>query len=61
MVVAGLVLWLIATALAYAVPELSSWRPVTIAGLVTGMIGTSIFLVQLRASRRGSQGAQTGL
>jgi hypothetical protein len=53
--------WLVAVILAFTVPELHHWRPVTVAGLGVGVLGTSIFLWQRRAVRRGSRGAQTGL
>jgi hypothetical protein len=53
--------WLVAVVLAFTVPDLHAWRPVTIAGLGVGVLGTSIFLWQRRAARRGSRGAQTGL
>jgi Protein of unknown function (DUF2530) len=53
--------WLIAVALAFTVPALHGWRPFTIAGLAVGALGTSIVLVQQRAVRRGSRGAQSGL
>lgn len=53
--------WLIAVTLAFTVPALQEWRPITIAGLVVGALGTSIFLLQQRAFRRGSRGAQSGL
>ena len=53
--------WLIAAVLAFTLPELHGWRPVTIAGLGVGVLGTSIFLWQRRAVRRGSRGAQSGL
>ena len=53
--------WLIAVALAFTVPALQEWRPITIAGLAVGALGTSIFLLQQRAFRRGSRGAQSGL
>jgi hypothetical protein len=60
-VVVGFVGWLIAAALAFLVPALQSWRPVTLGGLGVGLIGTSIFVLQLAAARRGARGAQTGL
>lgn len=50
-----------ATVAAFTVPALESWRPVSLAGLVVGLIGTSIFLVQRSAVRRGARGAQSGL
>lgn len=53
--------WLVAVILAFAVPALHDWRPTTIAGLGVGVLGTSIFLWQRAAVRRGSRGAQTGL
>jgi hypothetical protein len=53
--------WLVALALAFTVPALHDWRPVTVAGLGVGVLGTSIFLWQLSAARRGSRGAQRGL
>lgn len=60
-VVAGTVLWLIANVLAFTVPAFEGWRPITVAGLGTGALGTTIVLLQVRAARRGSRGAQTGL
>lgn len=53
--------WLIAVVLAFTVPGLQDWRPTTIAGLGVGVLGTSIFLWQRSAVRRGSRGAQSGL
>jgi hypothetical protein len=53
--------WLVAVVLAFTVPALHDWRPTTIAGLGVGVLGTSIFLLQRQAARRGSRGAQTGL
>jgi hypothetical protein len=53
--------WLLATVAAFVVPALHSWRPMTLAGLGTGLVGTSIFLFQLAAARRGTRGAQSGL
>lgn len=53
--------WLIATVLAFTVGTLNDWRPITIAGLGVGVLGTSIFLWQRHAVRRGSRGAQSGL
>jgi len=50
-----------ATVAAFAVPALESWRPVSVAGLAVGLLGTSIFLLQRGAARRGARGAQTGL
>ncbi|MGH3584475.1 MAG: DUF2530 domain-containing protein, partial [Mycobacterium sp.] len=53
--------WLIAVVLAFSVPALHDCRPVTLAGLGVGVAGTSIFLWQRRAARRGSRGAQSGI
>ena len=53
--------WVITVVLAFTVPALHDWRPTTIAGLGVGVLGTSIFLWQRRAVRRGSRGAQGGL
>jgi hypothetical protein len=53
--------WVIAAAAAFLVPTLQSWRPLTLAGLGVGLLGTTIFLLQLAAARRGARGAQAGL
>ena len=53
--------WVIASAAAFLVPALASWRPITLAGLGVSCLGTSIFVWQLAAARRGARGAQTGL
>lgn len=53
--------WLIVTVLSFTVPDLHGWRPYAVAGLAIGALGTSIFLWQRRAVRRGSRGAQSGL
>jgi Protein of unknown function (DUF2530) len=53
--------WVVALVLAFMVPGLHEWRPITIAGLGVGALGTSIVLWQRRAVRRGSRGAQSGL
>jgi Protein of unknown function (DUF2530) len=60
-VVIGFLGWLTAAVATFVVPALESWRPVTLAGLGTGLIGTSIFVLQLAAARRGARGAQAGL
>lgn len=57
----GAAVWLIVTIAAFAIPALDDWRPITLAGLGVGVLGTSIFLWQRQAVRRGSRGAQTGL
>ena len=53
--------WLVATVLAFVVPGLHEMRPYAVAGLGVGALGTSIFLWQRHAVRRGSRGAQSGL
>ncbi len=53
--------WLVAAAAAFFVASLQSWRPVTLAGLGVGLLGTGIFVLQLAAARRGARGAQAGL
>jgi hypothetical protein len=60
-IVIGALAWLIAAAAAFLVPALESWRPITLAGLGTGVVGTTLFLSQLAAARRGARGAQAGL
>ncbi|RRR46585.1 DUF2530 domain-containing protein [Mycolicibacter terrae] len=50
-----------ATIAAFAIPGLEPWRPVSVAGLGVGVLGTTIFLVQREAARRGARGAQSGL
>ncbi|ORV45169.1 DUF2530 domain-containing protein [Mycobacterium conspicuum] len=53
--------WLLATIAAFTMPALQGWRPMVLAGLGTGFVGTSIFLLQLAGARRGARGAQSGL
>ena len=53
--------WLVAVVLAFTISGLHDWRPITVAGLGVGVLGTSIFLWQRHAVRRGSRGAQSGL
>jgi hypothetical protein len=60
-VAVGFLGWLVAAAFAFLLPALASWRPVTLAGLGTGVLGTGIFVWQLAAARRGARGAQAGL
>jgi hypothetical protein len=60
-IMAGVLLWVLATIAAFTVPALHGWRPVTLAGMAVSAIGTSIFLWQRAASRRGARGAQSGL
>jgi Protein of unknown function (DUF2530) len=60
-IIAGALAWLGAAVAAFTIPELQTWRPVTVAGLAVGLLGTTIFLWQRDASRRGAPGAQVGL
>jgi Protein of unknown function (DUF2530) len=57
----GALAWLVATVAVFLTPALATWRPLTVAGLGVGVLGTSIFLWQRAAARRGARGAQTGL
>jgi hypothetical protein len=57
----GVLGWLAAAAAAFLVPALQSWRPLTLARLGVGVLGTTIFLLQRAAARRGARGAQAGL
>ncbi|MGO8962425.1 DUF2530 domain-containing protein [Mycobacterium sp.] len=57
----GALAWLVAAAAAFVLPALAAWRPMTSAGLGVGLLGTTIFLWQRDAARRGARGAQTGL
>ena len=60
-IMAGTLLWVVATIAAFTVPALHGWRPITLAGLGVSVVGTSIFLWQRAASRRGARGAQSGI
>ncbi|HEU4360707.1 MAG TPA: DUF2530 domain-containing protein [Mycobacterium sp.] len=60
-IVVGELAWLISAVAAFLVSTLETWRPVTVAGLGVGLLGTGIFLWQRDAVRRGAPGAQTGL
>ncbi|HUO37590.1 MAG TPA: DUF2530 domain-containing protein [Mycobacterium sp.] len=53
--------WLVAAVVAFTVPSLQTWRPVTVAGLGLAVLATVLFLWQRHAARSGSRGAQTGL
>jgi hypothetical protein len=57
----GALAWLVAAVIVFLTPTLATWRPLTVAGLGVGVLGTSIFLLQRSAARRGARGAQTGL
>lgn len=53
--------WVVALILAFIIPSLESWRPIALAGLGLTVFGTSVFLWQRHAARRGARGAQSGL
>jgi hypothetical protein len=53
--------WLVAVVLSFTVSTLETWRPIALAGLGLTVFGTSVFLWQRHAARRGSRGAQSGL
>jgi Protein of unknown function (DUF2530) len=53
--------WIVAAVMAFTVPSLQGWRPVTVAGIGLAAFGTLLFLWQRRAARTGARGAQTGL
>jgi hypothetical protein len=57
----GALAWLVAAVVVFLTPTLANWRPLSAAGLAVGLLGTSIFLWQRAAARRGARGAQTGL
>ncbi len=57
----GALAWMVVTIASFTVTALHEWRPIAIAGLAVGVLGTSIFLWQRSAARRGARGAQTGL
>lgn len=60
-ILTGAALWALVTIAAFVLPALQTWRPISLAGLGVGVLGTSIFLWQRTAARRGARGAQTGL
>ena len=53
----GALAWLVAAVAAFVIPALATWRPLTLAGLGVGLLGTTIFLWQRDAARRGARGA----
>lgn len=60
-IAAGAAGWLVVLVLSFTIPALDGWRPVSIAGLGVGVLGTTIFLWQQHAAQHGARGAQTGL
>lgn len=59
-IVVGQLGWLGAAIAAFVFPAGEGWRPLTVAGLAVGLLGTGIFWWQRDAARRGARGAQTG-
>lgn len=61
-IVGGMLAWLVATVVV-AVTGIGPDRALTVCwvGLVVGLVGTAIVLIQRLAVRRGSKGAQEGL
>ncbi|MCK0089451.1 DUF2530 domain-containing protein [Rhodococcus sp. HNM0563] len=58
----GTGLWVVVTLAVLIIGERwSAALPVCIAGIIVGLLGTGLFLVQRSASRRGRRGAQVGL
>lgn len=57
----GMLAWALAMVAAFVSEGLHGWRPVAVAGLAVGLLGTAIFSWQRSASRRRAPGAQTGL
>ncbi|MEU5840708.1 DUF2530 domain-containing protein [Rhodococcus sp. NPDC047139] len=59
----GTGLWVAATVVVLAVGGdlREDSLPVCVAGILVGLLGTALFLIQRRAARRGSRGAQRGL
>ena len=60
-VLVGFALWALAAVVVWVTPAWADARPVCVMGLVVGVLGSSIFLLQLRSARRGDKGAQVGL
>lgn len=58
----GTALWVAATVVVLVAGDRwSAALPVCVAGIVVGLLGYALFLVQRRAARRGRRGAQVGL
>ena len=58
----GTAIWLIATVVvAISGDRWHDALPICITGLIVGALGTAVFWLQRRASRRGSKSAQKGL
>jgi len=61
-IIVGMLAWLVATLVVW-ITGIGPDRALTVCwvGLIIGLLGTSIVLVQQAAVRRGSRGAQEGL
>jgi hypothetical protein len=57
----GSALWAIATIAVWVNPDWADARPICLMGLVVGLLGYTIFMIQRRSARRGDKGAQKGL
>ncbi|MBP2210244.1 hypothetical protein JOJ87_000588 [Rhodococcus ruber] len=58
----GTALWTVATIVVLVADERwSAALPVCVAGIIVGLLGFTLFLVQRRAARLGRRGAQVGL
>ncbi|MFX1756413.1 Protein of uncharacterised function (DUF2530) [Rhodococcus gordoniae] len=59
----GTALWVVATVVVLWVGGdlRDDALPICVAGILVGLLGTALFLLQRRAARRGDRGAQVGL
>lgn len=58
----GTALWTVATIVVLVAGDRwSAALPVCVAGIIVGLLGSTLFLVQRRAARLGRRGAQVGL
>ncbi|WP_068161613.1 DUF2530 domain-containing protein [Rhodococcus phenolicus] len=58
----GTLAWVVATVVVLVAGDRwSAALPVCVAGIIVGLLGSALFLVQRRAARRGHRGAQVGL
>ncbi|KOS53097.1 DUF2530 domain-containing protein [Rhodococcus rhodochrous] len=58
----GTALWTVATIVVLVAGDRwSAALPVCVAGIIVGLLGFTVFLVQRRAARLGRRGAQVGL
>ena len=59
----GTGLWVVATVVVWSVGGdlRDDALPICLSGILLGLLGTALFLLQRRAARRGARGAQVGL